>query len=571
MWNKIKNIFRKHTENTADSSNDANIETYNTPAHLSQTLNDPHTPEIRQYITVEDLEQDYEAKLVKEVKEAPSYKNLPKYQLPNSSYTLPDIKLLPCQRILLPNTNDLTPISKRLEWILNGYGISCNVINIIAGPRSSLYEVQVEPKKLSQLTRKEKDILTALGNRGCRIINPLPNKLAIGVEIPHQMDEVNIAPGDIFNSTKFYNSDMILPIVIGIDSTNNVIFEDLTKLGHLLICGGWDQGKTTLLYQIIASLLFKVSPDNLKFIIAHSSTLEFQELTRLPKDFFAHINNTDGLISERSDLHQTFLCLMTEMDQRAKLIRSAGVRSIEEYNTLYVNRTLNPAVGHHYLPRIVCIVDEMQPFFNGKEWDDTLSSMFEMTKGVGIHFIFTTRYTSANSLTPLIRRYMANKICFKINLLNESRLAIGNTDAVNLLDKGDILLVKSDKIIRCQTSDFKAEHLMKLINEITFKPLIGDDYILPEIESFGEADQTVQPVSDIDPLFEDVARTVVASGSASTSSIQRRYAIGYSRAGKIMDQLETFGIVSPANGGKPRKVLVDTRTLESILNSQIQY
>lgn len=566
MWNQIKNIFRKQTETPTDCYNDVNKEKNNSPTDLSQVQNDPHTIENRQTLTIEDLNHDNKERPDKGPNQAPSCNNPQKYRLPYSSYTLPDIQLFPCNGILRPDTNDLKHISERLEWVLNGYGIGCNVINITSGPRCSLYEVQVEPRKLSQLARKEKDILTALGNSGCRIINPLPNKLTIGVEIPHQIDEVNIAPGDIFNSTNYYNSDMVLPIAIGIDSENNVVCEDLTKLGHLLICGGWDQGKTTLIYQIIASLLFKVSPDNLKFIIAHSNQLELQELTKLPKDFFAHIDDADVLISERTDLHRIFLCLMSEMDPRSKLLQLAGVRSIEEYNTLYVNRSLNPAVGHHYLPRIVCIVDEIQPFFNGKEWDDTLSPMFEMTKGVGIHFIFTTRYTSANSLTPLIRRYMPNKICFKINLSNESRLAIGSTDAVNLLDKGDILLVKSDKIIRCQTSDFKAGHLMKLINEITFKPLIGDDYILPEIESFGEADQTVQPVSDIDPLFEDVARNVVASGSASTSSIQRRYAIGYSRAGKIIDQLEAFGIISPAIDGKPRKVLVDTATLESILN-----
>lgn len=489
-----------------------------------------------------------------------------KYKLPNNSYSLPNTGILIERGLSTPDTDSLKPTAERVEWVLNGYGVDGKVINIIPGPRCSLYEIQVESKKLSKLTRNEKDILIALGSRGCRIINPLPNKLAIGIEIPNPIEDNNIMPGDVFNSTEFNTSNMTLPITVGIDSTARVICEDLAELGNLLICGGLEQGKTTLVYQIVASLLFKVSPDVLKFIIAHSNQLELHELNDLPKDYFAHTTDIEGLITERPYLYQTLVCLTEEMEQRVRLFQLAGVRSIEEYNKLFVNRALNPTDGHHYLPRLVCIVDEIQPFFNGKEWDDILSPMFEKTTGVGVHFIFTTRYTSADSLTPLIRCYLPNKICFRINLPNESRLAIGKIYATNLLDKGDVLVVKNDGVARCQTSNFETEHFEIIVNEINQGILTGCEYTLPDKELFDTIEPTILPAFDRDPLFDDVARFIVSSNIASTSAIQRRYGIGYNRAGKLIDQLEAVGIVSPTQGAQPRSVLVDATTLESILN-----
>lgn len=490
-----------------------------------------------------------------------------KYKLPNNSYSLPNTGILIERGLSTPDTDSLKPTAERVEWVLNGYGVDGKVINIISGPRCSLYEIQVESKKLAKFTRNEKDILIALGSRGCRIINPLPNKLAIGIEIPNPIEDNNIMPGDVFNSTEFNTSNMTLPIAVGIDSTARVICEDLAELGNLLICGGLEQGKTTLVYQIVASLLFKVSPDDLKFIIAHSNQLELHELNNLPTDYFAHTTDIEGLITERPYLYQTLVCLTEEMEQRVRLFQLAGVRSIEEYNKLFVNRALNPTDGHHYLPRLVCIVDEIQPFFNGKEWDDILSPMFEKTKGVGVHFIFTTRYTSADSLTPLIRCYLPNKICFRINLPNESRLAIGKIYATNLIDKGDVLVVKNDGVARCQTSNFETKHFEIIVNELDRRNINGNEYILPEQERFEAIETTMFPTFDKDPLFDEVARFVVTSYTATTSSIQRRYSIGYNRAGLIMDQLEAAGIVGPSNGGKPREVLVDAITLDSILNA----
>ncbi|MBD5340901.1 MAG: DNA translocase FtsK [Bacteroides sp.] len=490
-----------------------------------------------------------------------------KYKLPNNSYSLPNTGILIERGLSTPDIDSLKPTAERVEWVLNGYGVDGKVVNIIPGPRYSLYEIQVESKKLSKLTRNEKDILIALGSRGCRIINPLPNKLAIGIEIPNPIEDNNIMPGDIFNSKEFNMSNMKLSIAIGIDSASNVVFEDLAKLGNMLICGGLEQGKTTLIYQIIASLLFKVSPDDLKFLIAHSNQLELRELNNLPRAYFARATDVSDLITDRPDLSHTFVCLTEEMERRIKLLHLAGARSIEEYNNLFVNKTLNPDDEHHYLPRLVCIVDEIQPFFYGKEWDDTLSQMFEKAKGIGVHFIFTTRYTSTDSLTPLIRSYLTNKICFKINLPHESRLAIGKTDAMNLLDMGDVLVIKDGGVVRCQTSNFETKHFEIIVNELGRRNIYGNEYILPDQEIFEAIEHTKLPIFDKDPLFDEVARLVVTSYTASTSSIQRRYSIGYNRAGLIMDQLEAAGIVGPSNGGRPRAVLVDSITLESILNA----
>ena len=401
-------------------------------------------------------------------------------EIPVSHKTkLPSTDIFPKTYLKLPDKSSLASVKDRITWVLSGFGINPLNIDIVPGPRYSLYEIEIDPKKLSKLSRNEKDIIIALGGKGCRIVNPIPNKLAIGIEIPNPFDLEAIFLYDLFSSNEYKLSKAPLPIALGMDASGVVLAKDLAGLNNLLICGGLQQGKTSLVNLIIASLLIRVKADDLKFVIANSNELELQYFASIPEIYLANDGETDCIISDRPKLYKAFLGLTAEMEKRNGLFSTAGVKGIDDYNSLFVSGRLNPQNGHHYLPHIVCIVDEIQPFLDGKSWDDTLSPMFELTKNTGIHFIFTTRYTSVNTLTPLIRTYFPIRVSFCISLPNESRLILGSNGATNLLNVGDLLISGNGHIERCQSAKCDFEDI-KPIFDFHGHKAVGTPYFLPE-------------------------------------------------------------------------------------------
>lgn len=485
-------------------------------------------------------------------------------------YELPSADLFGIPTSVTPDECSLQSLSKRLEWVLTGFGIKTLNISICPGFRYSMYEIEVEPKAISKIARNEKDILTALGTEGIRIVNPLPNKMAIGFEIPNPNNLATICASDIFTSPTFKTSSegMALPVAIGYDSYANLILKNLSSLQNLLVCGGSQQGKTTFFHQLLSSLLFSKTPSDIKLVIASTNPLEYLDFTKLPGDFFAtSIDEEFDIISERPNLFKTLKGVEEEIAQRKKLFYAANTRSIYDYNNSFKLRQLNPEDGHRYLPHIIVFIDEYQFFFDGKSWDDALSPLFESITGTGVHFVISTKNTSTSNVTPLIRNYFPNKVVFRIGLPNESRLVLGNNQATNLLSFGDVLSTDNSQITRCQTANISTENIGKLIDYINSYKWDGIPFILPE-----EPDDLLvssAPISfgERNPLFKDVARYVVTNTTASTSSIQRRFNIGYNQAGRIMDELEACGIVSPALGAKPRAVLVDSIQLEQMLKN----
>lgn len=485
-------------------------------------------------------------------------------------YKLPSANLFGINTSVTPDKSSLQSLSKRLEWVLTGFGIKILNISICPGFRYSMYEIEVEPKAISKIVRNEKDLLTALGTEGIRIVNPLPNKMAIGFEIPNPDNFATISASDIFTSPTFKTSsvEMVLPIAIGFDSCANLILKDLSSLQNLLVCGGRQQGKTTFFHQLLSSLLLSKTPSDIKLVIASVNPLEYSDLKKLPGDFFAtSIDEEYDIISERPDLFKTLKDVEEEISQRKKLFSSASTRNIDDYNNSFRLRQLNPEDGHRYLPHIIVFIDEYQFFFDGKSWDDALSPLFESITGTGVHFVISSKNTSASNVTPLIRNYFPNKVVFRIGLPNESRLVLGNNQATNLLSCGDILSTDNSQIMRCQTANISTENIGKLIDYINLYKWDNLPYLLPdESDSFSIASSPVI-CGNHDSLFEDVARLVVNQKFGSTTSIQRHFNVGFPRAGKIMEQLEACGIVGPSNGGKPRAVLVDLIQLEQILKS----
>lgn len=483
-------------------------------------------------------------------------------------YELPSADLFGIPTSVTPDESSLQSLSNRLEWVLTGFGIKTLKVSICPGFRYSMYEIEVEPKAISKIARNEKDILTALGTEGIRIINPLPNKMAIGFEIPNPNNFANISASDIFTSPTFKTSSegMALPVAMGFDSCANLILKNLSSLQNLLVCGGSQQGKTTFFHQLLSSLLFSKTPSDIKLVLASVNPLEYSDFKKLPGDFFAtSIDEEYDIISERPTLFKTLKGVEEEISQRKKLFSSTNTRNIDDYNNSFKLRQLNPEDGHRYLPHIIVFIDEYQFFFDGKSWDDALSPLFESITGTGVHFVISTKNTSASNVTPLIRNYFPNKVVFRIGLPNESRLVLGNNHATNLLPCGDILSTDSSQIMRCQTANISSENIGKLIDYINSYKWDGIPFILPEEpDAFSEISISGY-FGERDLLFEDVAQYVVTNGTASTSSVQRRFSIGYNKAGKILDQLEACGIVGPAYGSKPRTVLVDSIQLEQML------
>ncbi|MCM1140893.1 MAG: FtsK/SpoIIIE domain-containing protein, partial [Muribaculum sp.] len=486
----------------------------------------------------------------------------------SANYNIPSIDVFTSE--FQPNfDNDILEEGrKRIEWVFASQGIPVKKITAHAGPRTSLYELEIDVKKVGRVARMEKELLAALGSVGCRILNPIPGKFAIGVELPNSDNLCHCELKDIFNDEVFQKSNYSLPIALGFDSSGEASIKDLTRLSHTLICGEMGQGKTSLVRQILTSVLLKKTPEEVKFILFDGNGLEISEFNKLGRYFTAQLSdNNDIVISDANIATAVLNALIRDIEERRKLFQMAGVRSVEEYNSLFCERKLNPSEGHRYLPYIIVVCDEFTTLrTNGiKAFETLISTLLEKAASAGVYCILTTKYTTSDILTPIVRNSFPTKIGLRVHLPNESKLVVGNNLATQLLSNGDFLLLNEVKIERLQSPQCDAEDIMELLKQIENQNLPDYPYLLPEAEDF----LSIPPVSlsDRDPLFEEVARYIVLQQMASTSAIQRRYCIGYNRAGKILDQLEAAGIIGPALGAKPRSILVDAISLNKILNA----
>lgn len=486
---------------------------------------------------------------------------------PSQGYKYPPINVLPINNQTMDYDSELEDGRKQIEWVLASQGITVNSIKGIYGPRVSMYEIDIDPRKLSKVNRYEKEILSALSPIGGRILNPIPGKMVLGIELPNSV-EYELCLRDVLDSPEFTNVQYELPIVFGIDSMGNAIVKDLTKLSHLLICGEMQQGKTSLVRQILASLLVKKTFEEVKFTLIDTCSLDLQNFKGLCGYWMAQgADDYDSSVVYGSEdgmkvIHEYLI----EIACRKVLFENAKVSNIKEYNEKFCNRMLDPSKGHRYMPYLILVCDEIAPLVssNAKEFETIISSLISRATNMGIHCIFTTKYTSSEILTPFLRASFPIRVSFRIHLPNESKLITGNNVATTLLSNGDAVILENGLINRFQCPKCDSEDIQPLIDECYRFCQLDLPYLLPD----DVIDLNPQPRVSYDPLLEEAARFLVSAGStASTSTLQRRYYIGYNRAGKIMDELESIGVLSKATGSTPRNVLVDIITLESIIAS----
>lgn len=492
-----------------------------------------------------------------------------------SYYKYPTLDLLkeyPNQVITLSEEEKMANRVK-ITTTLKNFGIGVKKIFETIGPTITLYEIVPEDGvRISKIKNLESDIMLSLAATGIRIIAPMPGKGTIGIEVPNLNPKI-VSMHATIASKKFQESKMELPVALGRTITNEVFMFDLAKAPHLLVAGATGQGKSVGLNAIITSLLYKKHPSQLKFVLVDPKMVEFSMYRNIDKHFLAQIPDAETpVITDTSLVLSTLNSLVQEMEDRYKLLMDANVRNIKEYNEKFINRRLNPYKGHKYLPYIVIIIDEFGDFIMtaGKEVETPIARIAQKARAVGMHLILATQRPSVNIITGVIKANFPARMAFKVSSGIDSKTILDQSGAQQLVGKGDLLYLQGDSPVRVQCAFVDTPEVEKVVEYISEQQGYPAPFELPEppVPEGENKDLSGVDLSKRDPYFEEVARFVVTSQMGSTSYIQRKYNIGFNRAGRIMDQLEVAGIVGPARGSKPREVLVSSEVeLESMLST----
>lgn len=459
----------------------------------------------------------------------------------------------------------------RIITTLQNYGIEIETIKATVGPTITLYEIV--PKagvRISKIRNLEYDIMLSLAATGIRIIAPIPGKGTIGIEVPNSDPQV-VSMHSIIASKKFQESKFELPVAFGRTITNDIFMVDLAKMPHLLVAGATGQGKSVGLNAIITSLLYKKHPSQLKLVLVDPKKVEFNIYGDIEKHFLAKLpDGEDAIITDTSKVVETLNSLCKEMDDRYDLLKKAHVRNIKEYNDKFFIRHLNPEKGHRFLPYIVVIVDEFGDLIMtaGKEVEMPIARIAQLARAVGIHMIIATQRPSVNIITGVIKANFPARVAFRVSSMIDSRTILDSPGANQLVGRGDMLFSQGNDLIRVQCAFVDTPEVENIVHHISKQQAYPTAFYLPEyVNVEGEGiDASSVDMTKRDPLFEEAARLIVANQQGSTSLIQRKFSIGYNRAGRIVDQLEVVGIIGPFEGSKARQVLVlDSNHLEQVL------
>ena len=462
---------------------------------------------------------------------------------------------------------------KRIKQTLESFGISISSIKATVGPTITLYEVIPDTGvRISKIKNLEDDIALNLSALGIRIIAPMPGKGTIGIEVPNKDPQI-VSMQSVVASRKFQESKYDLPVVLGKTITNEIFMFDLCKMPHLLVAGATGQGKSVGLNAVITSLLYRKHPSELKFVLVDPKMVEFGIYSDLERHYLAKLPDADkAVITDCTKVIMTLNSVCKEMDDRYELLMKAHVRNIKEYNAKFVSRHLNPEKGHKFMPFIVVIIDEFGDLIMqaGKEIETPIARIAQKARAVGIHMIIATQRPSTNIITGIIKANFPARMAFRVMQMVDSRTILDAPGANQLIGRGDLLFSQGGETNRVQCAFVDTPEVEQIVNNIAGQAGYATAFLLPEYVGEGGEDKAPGTVdlSDRDPLFDEAARLIVIQQQGSTSLIQRKFAIGYNRAGRLMDQLEAAGIVGPFEGSKARQVLIqDEYNLEQLLNS----
>ncbi|WP_069659851.1 FtsK/SpoIIIE family DNA translocase [Arcticibacter eurypsychrophilus] len=492
-----------------------------------------------------------------------------------SSYKYPTLDLLENYRSnkISVDADELEANKNKIVETLNHYNIEIDKIKATIGPTVTLYEIIPAPGvRISKIKNLEDDIALSLAALGIRIIAPMPGKGTIGIEVPNQNPEM-VPMRSIMNTEKFQNTTMDLPIALGKTISNEVYIADLAKMPHLLVAGATGQGKSVGINAILVSLLYKMHPSQLKFVLVDPKKVELTLFRKIERHFLAKLpGEEDAIITDTKKVINTLNSLCIEMDLRYDLLKNGQVRNLKEYNHKFINRKLNPEEGHRFMPFIVLIIDEFADLMMtaGKEVETPIARLAQLARAVGIHLIIATQRPSVNIITGTIKANFPARLAFRVLSKIDSRTILDSGGADQLIGRGDMLLSTGSELIRLQCAFVDTPEVERISDFIGGQRGYDSAWMLPEyVDESGDGGSIKDfDASDRDPLFEDAARLIVMHQQGSTSLIQRKLKLGYNRAGRIIDQLEAAGVVGPFEGSKAREVrLPDDYALESFLEN----
>jgi S-DNA-T family DNA segregation ATPase FtsK/SpoIIIE len=558
---------------------------------MTNDINEPHKPLVPQETSTpresHDTEPGFEVETVKNEETADQNTLVqvgeqelepydPKRDLENYHYpTLDLLKKYDNDGKPYIDMEEQTKNKNRIVEVLRTFGVEISTIKATVGPTITLYEITLAPGvRISKVRSLEDDIALSLSALGIRIIAPIPGKGTIGIEVPNAKPSI-VSMESILNSKKFQESTMELPCAIGKTITNEVFMFDLAKAPHLLVAGATGQGKSVGLNAIITSLLYKKHPAEMKIVLVDPKKVEFSIYNPLINHFLAKVpdEDSDPIITDVTKVVRTLNSLCKEMDTRYDLLKVAGARNIKEYNKKFIERRLNPNNGHRYMPYIVVIIDEFGDLIMtaGKEIELPIARIAQLARAVGIHMVIATQRPTTTIITGNIKANFPGRIAFKVSAGIDSKTILDRTGAQQLIGRGDMLFLAGSEPVRVQCAFVDTPEVEHINDFIAQQQSYNMPFELPEPDvadgDLGGESHDVD-MTHLDPMFEDAARLIVINQSGSTSLIQRKFSIGYNRAGRLMDQMEKAGVVGPAVGSKPREVLIqDEVTLNNLISN----
>ncbi|MCF8277677.1 MAG: DNA translocase FtsK [Flavobacteriales bacterium] len=492
-----------------------------------------------------------------------------------SNYKKPPLDLLEAygKGEISVDQEELESNKNRIVSTLKNYNIEIERIKATIGPTVTLYEIVPAPGiRISKIKNLEDDIALSLSALGIRIIAPIPGKGTIGIEVPN-LNPDTVSMKAVLSSERFQHSKMELPIALGKTISNETYVTDLTKMPHLLMAGATGQGKSVGLNCILASILYKKHPAQVKFVLVDPKKVELTLFNKIERHFLAKLPDTEeAIITDTQKVVTTLNSLCLEMDNRYDLLKDAQCRNLKEYNAKFIARRLNPKEGHKFLPYIVLVVDEFADLIMtaGKEVETPIARLAQLARAIGIHLIIATQRPSVNIITGTIKANFPARIAFRVTSKIDSRTILDAGGADQLIGRGDMLMSTGNDMIRIQCAFIDTPEVEKVVDFIGNQQAYPFAFELPEFidESSGSGEYGAMDPGDRDALFNEAAHIVVQHQQGSASLLQRRLKLGYNRAGRIIDQLEAAGIIGPFEGSKARQVLIqDEMSLEQKLQN----
>ena len=524
--------------------------------------------EIKPSVEEKEVKKNLSDKLVKDFGEFD-----PTLELGN--YKFPPIDLLKDytggQGITI-NQEELEENKNKIVETLNNYKIGIANIKATVGPTVTLYEIVPDAGiRISKIKNLEDDIALSLSALGIRIIAPIPGKGTIGIEVPNKNPRI-VSMRSAVASRKFQEAEMELPLTLGKTISNETFVVDLAKMPHLLMAGATGQGKSVGLNAILASLLYKKHPAEVKFVLVDPKKVELTLFNKIERHYLAKLPDTEeAIITDNSKVINTLNSLCIEMDARYDMLKDAMCRNIKEYNAKFKARKLNPNNGHKFLPYIILVVDEFADLImtSGKEVETPIARLAQLARAIGIHLIIATQRPSVNVITGIIKANFPARIAFRVTSKIDSRTILDTSGADQLIGRGDMLYTQGNDVVRIQCAFVDTPEIERIVDYIGGQKAYPDAYLLPEY--VGEESGTSLDIdaSDRDKLFREAAEVLVIAQQGSASLLQRKLKLGYNRAGRLIDQLEAAGVVGHFEGSKARQVLVsDMAALDQLLNNE---